>query len=223
MNAGFISILYPFAVFGYALMEEQRPGKGFWSFMIKYTLFILFMKFIFQLDCWLLIDGLQQNYKQINDWILLGLWRVDGGIGRMFLYIMPELVVLLAIMGQIYYEILIGLHDKREIELENIQQARERFLNALSQDNSNMGATMASKTQMQERKDDLYDEEQPQVTAMDENGLTETERVKLYLKEIKTLHMNKKKKMYKEDDQFIKTSAKYIGYKNEFKEDLKPY
>ena len=36
---------------------------------------------------------------------------------------------MLCIMGQMYYETLIGLHEKREIELENIQQARERFLN----------------------------------------------------------------------------------------------
>ena len=47
VNAGIISLLYPFAVFGYALMEEQRPGKTFWRLMIYYTLFILFMKFIF--------------------------------------------------------------------------------------------------------------------------------------------------------------------------------
>jgi hypothetical protein len=29
-TAGFISIIYPFAVFGYAIMEESRPGKKFW-------------------------------------------------------------------------------------------------------------------------------------------------------------------------------------------------
>jgi hypothetical protein len=36
---------------------------------------------------------------EVNNWILLGLWRVNGGIWRMFLYIMPELMILLAIMG----------------------------------------------------------------------------------------------------------------------------
>jgi len=46
-NAGLISIAYPFAVFGYALMEELRPGRKFWEYMLVYTLFILFMKFIF--------------------------------------------------------------------------------------------------------------------------------------------------------------------------------
>ena len=47
VNAGLVSILYPFAVFGYALMEELRPGKLFWDLMLKYTLFILFAKFVF--------------------------------------------------------------------------------------------------------------------------------------------------------------------------------
>jgi len=41
---------------------------------------------------------------------------------------MPELVILAAIMAQNYYEILIGLYDKREPDLENIEEARERFV-----------------------------------------------------------------------------------------------
>ena len=31
-------------------------------------------------------------------------------------------------MGQNYYETLIGLYDKREIDLENIEEARTRFV-----------------------------------------------------------------------------------------------
>jgi hypothetical protein len=33
LNAGCISLLYPLAVFGYALMEEERPGRHFWKSM----------------------------------------------------------------------------------------------------------------------------------------------------------------------------------------------
>ncbi len=127
-----ISIAYPFAVFGYALMEELRPGKRFWDVMLIYTIFILFMKFIFQLDCWLLIDGLQSEYVSINDWVLFGLWRVEG-VWNLFVYILPEILVMLCIMGQNFYELLIGLYEKREIELENIQEARERFVIILIQ------------------------------------------------------------------------------------------
>ena len=46
-NAGALSVIYPLAVFGYALLEETRPGKGFWRFMIFYTIFVLVVKFSF--------------------------------------------------------------------------------------------------------------------------------------------------------------------------------
>ena len=55
-NAGFISILYPFAVFGYALIEEGRPPKHFWNFIIFYTTMIIFLKTLFQLDIWFAIN-----------------------------------------------------------------------------------------------------------------------------------------------------------------------
>ena len=38
----------------------------------------------------------------------------------MFFYILPEVIVLIAIMCQIYYEILLGIYEKREVEIENI-------------------------------------------------------------------------------------------------------
>lgn len=61
LNAGLISILYPAFVFGYALMEEGRPGKWFWNMMTSYTIVILFLKLIVQLDLWYAI-GIQSAY-----------------------------------------------------------------------------------------------------------------------------------------------------------------
>lgn len=49
-NAGIISLPYPIAVFGWAMLEEKRPGKKFWRFIRIYTEFVLFFKFIFNLD-----------------------------------------------------------------------------------------------------------------------------------------------------------------------------
>lgn len=69
LNAGLVSILYPFGVFGYALMEEGRPGKKFWNMMSAYTIFILFMKLIVQLDIWYAI-GIDQAYYYVNVSIL---------------------------------------------------------------------------------------------------------------------------------------------------------
>lgn len=44
-NAGLISLPYPIAVFGYAVMEETRPRKEFWDYVRIYTLVVLITKF----------------------------------------------------------------------------------------------------------------------------------------------------------------------------------
>lgn len=36
-NAGLISLIYPFSVFGYALLEETRPRLEYWNFIRVYT------------------------------------------------------------------------------------------------------------------------------------------------------------------------------------------
>ena len=50
MNAGLISIVYPIALFGYALIEETRPRKQFWVVIRVYTTFLLLLKFILNLS-----------------------------------------------------------------------------------------------------------------------------------------------------------------------------
>lgn len=65
LNAGLVSIAYPFAVFGYALMEEGRPGKSFWRTMTVYTFIILFLKFLVQLDFWKDF-GVDESYNSFN-------------------------------------------------------------------------------------------------------------------------------------------------------------
>ncbi len=66
MNAGLISICYPFAVFGYALMEEARPGRKFWRFMKLYTLIILCLKFILQLSFWDDTVAIRDMYQKFS-------------------------------------------------------------------------------------------------------------------------------------------------------------
>ena len=45
-NAGLASLLYPFFVFGYGLLEEKRPGKKFWKIIKNYSVFLLFVKLL---------------------------------------------------------------------------------------------------------------------------------------------------------------------------------
>jgi hypothetical protein len=51
-NAGLISLIYPFVVFGYALMEEINPKKRIWYLLMMYTQILIIFKFIFQLSFW---------------------------------------------------------------------------------------------------------------------------------------------------------------------------
>lgn len=59
--------------------------------------------------------------------MLLGLDRVEG-IVQLLIYIIPEFFVLCFIWAQQFYEILSGLHEQRETEIEDISEARERFV-----------------------------------------------------------------------------------------------
>lgn len=59
--------------------------------------------------------------------MILGLDRVEG-IVHLLVYILPEFFVLSFIWAQQFYEILSGLHEQRETEIEDISEARERFV-----------------------------------------------------------------------------------------------
>jgi len=50
VNAGIVSLFYPFAVFGYGLLEEKRPDKAFWKIALKYSIFLLFVKILINLE-----------------------------------------------------------------------------------------------------------------------------------------------------------------------------
>lgn len=62
----------------------------------------------------------------------------------MFLYILPEFLVLICVMTQQFYEILLGVHQKREIFIENISEARERFLDQFNQQALKIKSTLVS-------------------------------------------------------------------------------
>lgn len=51
-NAGLMSIVYPISIFGYALIEENRPKKQYWDFIRVYSIFILMIKLVANLS-WL--------------------------------------------------------------------------------------------------------------------------------------------------------------------------
>lgn len=48
-NAGLISIFYPIAVFGHALLEEGRPNSNYWSIILNYSSVVVVIKFMINL------------------------------------------------------------------------------------------------------------------------------------------------------------------------------
>lgn len=109
MNAGFISLPYPFAVFGWALLEERRPGKKFWIFIRYYTTAILGFKFILNLDFF--SDILTSpGFVSVTSYIKLGIYDFDE-ISTLIMYMLPEIMILCFLMLHEIKLQLIGLYD----------------------------------------------------------------------------------------------------------------
>ena len=45
-------MIYPLLIFGYAILEEQKPGRHFWFFVILYTQILIVLNFAAQLQLW---------------------------------------------------------------------------------------------------------------------------------------------------------------------------
>ena len=52
MKAGLFYMVYPIAIFGYCILEEQRPGRVFWFCILFYTQGLLILNFVAQLELW---------------------------------------------------------------------------------------------------------------------------------------------------------------------------
>ena len=49
---GVLYMVYPLLIFGYAILEEQKPGRYFWFFVIFYTQVLILLNFVIQLQLW---------------------------------------------------------------------------------------------------------------------------------------------------------------------------
>lgn len=124
MNAGFISLPYPFAVFGWALLEERRPGKQFWIFIRYYTTVILGFKFILNLDFFSVILT-SPSFVAVTSYIKLGIYDFDE-ISTLIMYMLPEIMILCFLMLHEIKLQLIGLYDRNEEDVEPVLDAIER-------------------------------------------------------------------------------------------------
>lgn len=103
INAGMISLPYPFLVFGYALMKENGPSKKFWNSVMWYTCFVIIFKVIAQQNLWITFVGGWDKFLKITETcklIRLGVYYLDDeDLNVRSGYFVPELLVLFAIFA----------------------------------------------------------------------------------------------------------------------------
>ena len=130
VNCSILSLFYPISIFCYSLLENPRPKKGFWQFCLYYTIFVLIIKFIFQLKLFESIIEVEQYKNFVNTLYTykIGIQYFDEGFGiGFFNYIILDSLLLLILSLNKNILISNGLWDKREEQIENIYFANERI------------------------------------------------------------------------------------------------
>ena len=124
INAGMISVIYPIAVFGYALIEETRPRKEFWIFIRTYTSFLLVFKFIVNLS--ILGPVMDTNlFIFLQGYLKIGIFDYDD-LGPLIMYMTPEILILVFLMLHEIHLKLIGLYYLIEEDIESINDGIQR-------------------------------------------------------------------------------------------------
>jgi hypothetical protein len=125
-NSGLISLIYPIIVLGYAMLEETRPRRQFWSFFLLYTVMVVMIKFVFNLT--ILEQYVRSKaFTELDGWVRIGLNKYDD-LGVLCLYMLPELLIAAFIILQEIILKLNGLHYCIEEDLETLNDSIQRSL-----------------------------------------------------------------------------------------------
>lgn len=159
-NAGIISLIYPVMVFGYAMLEEIRPKKEFWTVVRFYTIFVVMFKFFFNMSCFDEALG-SEGFEYWSSFVKIGLYDYDE-MWKLVKYMMPEILILCFIMLNEIKLKLIGLYYVRECDIEtitegiqrNIEKGDEEKMNQIKIESANMclNRYFESKTLQHERR-----------------------------------------------------------------------
>jgi hypothetical protein len=124
INAGLISLFYPLAVFGYAMMEETRPKKEFWTLVRRYTTVILFIKFFTNLAFFdAFLNG--SRFGEVSANFKFGIYNYDTFFETV-IYMSPEVLIIVFIMLNEIHLKLIGMYYKIEEDWETIDDGIQR-------------------------------------------------------------------------------------------------
>ena len=140
MNGSLLSLVYPISIFIYALLEEKRPGKGYWILILNFTAAVLIAKFLLQtypFSRWVTAefvpsgnDTVTPTINSFNDWLMafrVGIENLDAS-GRNFVrFFLFESLILLTVTLHILILIFGGVWSQREVEAESIDAAANRI------------------------------------------------------------------------------------------------
>ena len=136
-----LSLFYPFSIFCYAILEYPRPKKTYWKICLLYTVILIAIKFVVQLELFVKIfekedetdaSGKVKNiYQEFVDNIQhykLGLIFFDSTFSLTFFnYIVYDALVIICLLINNYLLVSKGIWIKREQDIETIYQAMERI------------------------------------------------------------------------------------------------
>ena len=139
--ASILSLFYPLSIFLYAIMEYPRPKNTYWNICLLYTVILITIKYIVQLELFVKLcedenvrdasNNIQNPYKDYLDNIQhykLGLIFFDTTFSLSFLnYIFFDAVLIIFLLINNYLLLSKGIWDRREQEIESIYQALERI------------------------------------------------------------------------------------------------
>lgn len=91
--------------------------------MLYYAIGVVIFKYFIQLLWWADSSFIIDFYNNYESVLKIGFFYCPT-TSELFSYILPEILIIFCILLNIYQENLIGMYDKREIEVETIYQAR---------------------------------------------------------------------------------------------------
>ena len=140
-NSSFISMIYPLSIFCYAIFEYPRPSINYFRFCIIYSIIILAIKYILQLELLVEIFGYENSVDSeekisIYKEAIKNLEHYKTGFKyvkstksyEFFNYIIYDSLIIIFLLINNLLLIVNGLWGIREQEIESIYKAMERVI-----------------------------------------------------------------------------------------------
>ena len=133
-NGKLLSLIYPILILIFGIIQYPRPSKVFWKILMVYTTFVIFLKFLLQLNFWELDLNAKEIYRFFDETseeylYYLGLKKIQNHDFLKFMgFIFPDFFILILL---IINQILLtrkGLWYNIETDYEKIEEANHRIM-----------------------------------------------------------------------------------------------